>query len=332
MAAPAPGDRISKELVLVRPLIQGGMGEVWVAHHSGRGHDVALKLLSRGLVDDDVARARFAREAQSAREVQSPHVVQMLDYGISDQGAPYLVMELLSGEDLEAQLANGPLPARDVVSVVTQVGHALEHVHQQKIIHRDVKPANVFLVRTHSRRGDTYLVKLLDFGFAKRMDKSATALTEQGMIVGTPHYMSPEQMMGQKLDLRSDLFSLAAVAFEAFTGKRAFPGKTLQEIDDAIQKRPIPSPSHYRPELPRALDAWFAKAMARDRDDRFKSASDMIAALQKVFEHLEGPASEEAAPHARVVAPRSSGSPWKPLLFALLVVLAVAAALWRFQP
>ncbi len=310
----------------MRPLVQGGMGTVWVARHEGLGSDVAVKLLSGNLADDEVIRKRFAREAAAAMDVQSPHVVQMLDYGISDDGAPYLVMELLAGEDLEGTLQSGPLPPKDVVSIVTQVGQALHRAHERGIIHRDLKPANVFLVPSDGFSGDTWFVKLIDFGFAKRVDKMMTQLTEQGTIVGTPQYMSPEQLSAQKLDPRSDLFSLGSVAFEAFTGQRAFDGATLRGIADAIQVRPLPLPSHVDRTLPRALDAWFTKACARDRDDRFANARELVAALQQVFARAEAPVVEERAPEGRVLSepPRKNRS----VVLIALAVAAIALLFW----
>jgi len=325
-----PGDRVADDLVLVRPLIKGGMGSVWVARHERLQSEVAVKLLSGNFTDDDIAKKRFAREAAAAMEVQSPHVVQMLDYGIRDDGVPYIVMELLAGEDLEGQLGQlGKLPPREVLSIVTQTGQALHRAHEHGIIHRDVKPANVFLMPGDGFSGDKYFVKLLDFGFAKRVDRITAQLTEQGTVVGTPRYMSPEQMMGQELDPRSDLFSLGAVAFEAFTGKPAFPGETLREIADAIHNRPTPRPTAIDPSLPSGLDAWFARACARDRYDRFANAREMVEALQQVF---AGPPAakedDEPAPEGRVIV---TGRPSRFTRISVVIALALAAiaiAVW----
>ncbi len=323
MPEPAQGDRLSKDIVLLRELIQGGMGSVWVARHERLASEVAVKVLSGRLSDDDTAKKRFAREATAAMELQSPHVVQMLDYGISDDGAPFLVMELLRGEDLEARLGSGPLPPRDVVSIVRQVGQALHRAHERNILHRDIKPANVFLTEGDGFSGDKYFVKLVDFGFAKRLDRMTAPLTAEGMIVGTPQYMSPEQMTGGKLDTRSDLFSLGSIAFEAFTGRRAFPGDTLREVADAVHTRPLPIPSVVNPKLPRALDKWFAKACARDRDDRFASARDMITALEQVFAATEAPVVSERAPDAQIInhaERRPSRLPWIVAFIAAVLV------------
>lgn len=306
------------------------MGNVWVARHARLQNEVAVKLLSGNFSDDEIAKKRFAREAAAAMDVQSPHVVQMLDYGIREDGTPYIVMELLSGIDLEGHLAeHGKLAPKEVVSIVTQVGQALHRAHEHQILHRDVKPANVFLMASDGFSGDKYFVKLLDFGFAKRVDRMTTQLTEQGTVVGTPRYMSPEQMMGQELDPRSDLFSLGAVAFEAFTGRPAFPGETLREIADAIHSRPIPRPTHFDPSLPRALDAWFAKACARDRYDRFDNVREMVEALQQVFAKPEAAIADETAPEGRRVV--VVGRPSRFVRISVIIALALAAialAVW----
>ena len=324
MPAPAPGDRLTKDIVLVSPLVQGGMGTVWVAKHEGLRSQVAVKVLAGNLADDETAKQRFAREAAAAMDVQSPHVVQMLDYGISDEGAPYLVMELLNGEDLETILGNGAMDPREVVSIITQVGQALHKAHERNILHRDIKPGNIFLTPSDDFGGDKYFVKLLDFGFAKRLDRFTAPLTAEGMVVGTPQYMSPEQMSGGKLDARSDLFSLASIAFEAFTGRRAFPGDSMREVADAVHNRPLPIPTVVRPSLPRGLDKWFAKACARDRDDRFASAKDMITALGEVFAVAAPPSREEPMPNAKVIEAKPPSNAVRNAVFVLLVFAAAA--------
>jgi len=331
MADPSPGDRIAKDLVLQRRLVRGGMGVVWVARHEGLGADVAVKLLVADFADDEGVKKRFAREAAASMEVQSPHVVQMLDYGITNDGAPYLVMELLSGDDLETHIASGPLPPSDVVSIVTQVAQALNRAHERNVLHRDIKPANIFLVPSDGFTADKYFVKLLDFGLAKQMDRLTTQLTAQGTIVGTPEYMSPEHMMGAKLDPRADLFSLAVVAFEAFTGKRPFHGKSLRELSDAITQAPTPRPTAFNPSLPSGLDAWFAKACARDRDDRFASARELIAGLYSAFAPPAQPVvADEPAPDAHVTAPRASRLRVVAVIVAIIVVAIAVAFIVHF--
>lgn len=281
MIEPQAGDRVAPHVVLDRPMIQGGTGSVWIAHHETLKVAVAVKLLSPELVHDETARARFAREAAAAMEVQSPHVVQILDYGISEQNVPYLVMELLMGQDLEGLLGEqGPLPPADVVSIVTQIAKGLQRAHDCGVIHRDVKSSNVFLARADGWSHERYFAKLVDFGMAKHVDRVTRQLTEQGTIVGTPQYMSPEQMMGLDLDARSDLWSLGVVAFEALTGRRPFQGESLKDFGDAIHKKPLPRPSEAMAILGPAIDEWFFKACARNPDERFASARELAEALQ----------------------------------------------------
>ncbi|MCC6648424.1 MAG: serine/threonine protein kinase [Polyangiaceae bacterium] len=273
-----PGVRISPNVTLVRPLRKGGMASVWVAEHAGLATQVAVKFLSPELAADPASVARFSREAAAAAQVKSPHVVQMLDHGVTDDGFPFLVMELLDGEELTRRFEGGPLPPPFVARVVAQVARALGKAHEKGIVHRDIKPDNIFLVDAGG--GDVF-VKLLDFGIAKGgHDVSATSGTTQGALFGTPHYMSPEQAIGARdVDFRSDLWSLGMVAFEALTGRRAVEGETLGALVLEIHTSDLPAPSSANPQLSRAVDEWFFKACTRDKLGRFESARAMADAL-----------------------------------------------------
>jgi eukaryotic-like serine/threonine-protein kinase len=278
--APEPGLRIAPHLVLDRPLVYGGVGAVWVAHHETLKSDVAVKLLAMEVVDDETMRARFEREASAAMKVQSPHVVQILDFGVNEHNVPYLVMELLNGVDLEGLIAeHGALPPSDVVSIVTQIAKGLHAAHEVSVLHRDVKSSNVFLSRSDGWGDAPYHAKLVDFGMAKQIDKVTKQLTEQGTIIGTPQYMSPEQMMGLEIDARSDLWSLGVIAFEALTGQRPFTGDSIKDFGDAVHKKPLPKPRDLNPTLPPKVDDWFAKACARDPAERFQTARDLAEAF-----------------------------------------------------
>ncbi len=274
-----PGVRISPNVTLIRPLRKGGMASVWVAEHAGLSTQVAVKFLSPELAADPASVARFQREAAAASQVKSPHVVHMLDHGVTDDGFPFIVMELLDGEELTRRFEGGPLPATFVARVVLQVARALGKAHEKGIVHRDIKPDNIFLVDAGG--GDVF-VKLLDFGIAKGgLDTSATSGTTQGALFGTPHYMSPEQAIGARdVDFRSDLWSLGMVAFEALTGRRAVEGETLGALVLEIHTSELPRPSAINPRLPRAVDDWFLKACARDKVQRFASAREMSDAFQ----------------------------------------------------
>ncbi|MBX3224885.1 MAG: protein kinase, partial [Labilithrix sp.] len=219
--------------------------------------------------------------------VKSPHVVQMLDHGVSDDGVPFIVMEHLEGHDLGDEIERGGAvdPAK-VVAVITQVAKALSKVHAAGLLHRDIKPDNIFLCAGEE---ETF-VKLLDFGIAKSSavdqgDGSLDGETKTGQIVGTPFYMSPEQVTAQKtIDHRSDLWALGVVAYEALTGQRPYDGPSFGALAVKIATGSPPKPSEANPALPPAVDLWFAKACARSAADRFASAKEMAEAFRAAFE------------------------------------------------
>jgi serine/threonine-protein kinase len=258
------GLEVTPMVHLLRPLGEGGMGTVWVARHKGLETDVVVKFL--GDVDHAErkdAEARFAREAAAAAAVKSPHVVQVFDHGTTADGTRYIVMELLEGRDLRTHLATqGPMAPRDVAAVVSQVAKALSKAHQVGVIHRDIKPDNIFLC---DGEGGEMFVKVLDFGVAKREAVAGTKTTT-GAVVGTPYYMSPEQILGEgPIDARSDIWSLGVVAFESLTGKRPYDGVTVGAVTLAIHSVQ-PVPSAVLPTLPPAVDEWFRRACARHAD------------------------------------------------------------------
>src|SRR6478735_7017692 len=260
----------------------GGMGSIWRAHHLVLQAPVAVKLIDREAVPDEETLGRFMREAQSAATLRSPHVVQILDYGVDDK-LPFIVMELLDGENLAQRLRRlGRLGSADTARIVTHIGRAMARAHEANIVHRDLKPENVFLIRNE----DEEIAKVLDFGVAK---VSVGALGEQGSrtrtgsILGTPYYMSPEQAQGNKtVDHRSDLWSLGVIAFECLTGKRPFYSDGLGDLVLQICIRDIPVPSETS-SVPVGFDAWFARAVARDPEARFQSARELSDALREVL-------------------------------------------------
>jgi serine/threonine-protein kinase len=272
---------VSTNIRLLRPLGEGGMGAVWVAEHMSLHTHVVVKFMSQDLVDSPEAKARFAREAAAASQVKSPHVVQTFDHGLTPEGVPYIVMELLEGRDLEHYLrAKAPdaLSPREVVAVVAQLARALSKAHERGIVHRDIKPSNVFLC---DAGGGELFVKLLDFGIAKGGEMSiAGSTTRTGSFIGSPFYMSPEQVVGAKdIDFRSDLWSLAVVAFEALTGQKPFHAETVGALALKIHRDPLPIPTSVNPQLPPAVDKWFEKACCREAAGRFASAKEMADAL-----------------------------------------------------
>ena len=232
------------------------MGSVWVADHLTLSTQVAVKFMGAEMTADPAAIARFKREASAAAQVKSPHIVQVFDHGLTAEGVPYIVMELLNGQDLDHRLDEGPLSVGDTLVVVRHLCKALGRAHQQGIIHRDIKPANLFLVDAD---GDIF-VKVLDFGIAKRaIDEDLSASkTQSGTMLGTPAYMSPEQMMGTgTLDARADLWSAAVVAYTCLTGTAPFDGETIGALAVSINSATFLPVTSRVPSLPSSLDAWF---------------------------------------------------------------------------
>ncbi len=269
------------------------MGTVWIADHVSLGRQVAVKLVASQLLRrrPNVGK-RFDREAATLAQLQHPHVVEIFDHGTTSRGNPYIVMELLEGQDLRRRIKKrGPMPLEEVATVLRQVGDALRAAHERGIIHRDIKPDNIFVV------GDDPMVcKLLDFGIAKQTDVPAiSAVTVTGMMIGTPHFMSPEQLLEPKtLDFRTDLWSLGVVAYVALTGKRPFKGGTLAQLFDSITRKAIPKPSQRRADLPAAVDAWFERAVARKPQERFRTAIEMASAFERAI--AAGPRASSVPP------------------------------------
>jgi eukaryotic-like serine/threonine-protein kinase len=276
---PTPGALVADRVRLERPLAAGAMGAVWVGRHLALDVDVAVKFIkSEELRDDLRARGRFEREARAAARIKSPHVVQIFDCGITDDGTPYLVMELLEGETLKRRLErSGALPPDEVAAIVTQVCRALGRAHALGIVHRDVKPENLFLLHAEQEP----FVKLLDFGIAKQAEMPPdAAATQSGVLVGSPQYMSPEQLLRPKqADFRADLWALAVVAYQALCGRPPFVGDTVAGLIVAITQGKFTRISTLAPELPTALDAWFDRALCLEPEARFDSAAELGESL-----------------------------------------------------
>lgn len=273
------------------------MGAVWLAEHETLGTEVVVKFLAKSLHEDAQSRERFSREAAAAAKVRSPHVVQTFDHGILPSGTPFIVMEYLDGQDLGQVLRQRRLNVEQVASVIEQVSRALDASHQRGIIHRDIKPANIFLVDVGAKNP---FVKLLDFGVAKTT--AAMTLTSTGEVVGTPVYMSPEQIAGQELDHRADLWSLGIVAFRCLTGRRPFDGESVAEVAYKVVHAPMPRVLELEPSLPPTVDRWFERACARNRGHRFSSAREMADAFWEAVGLPEGASSASGDSHHRLMA------------------------------
>jgi serine/threonine protein kinase len=277
-----PGATISGRFRIERLLGRGSMGAVWLARHLGLDLDVAVKFIDAALRNEQDHRARFIREAQSAARITSPHVVSVLDSG-EDAGRLYIAMEYLDGEDLGSFLdRNGQLSLEVTARVVAHACRGLSKAHALGIAHRDIKPENLFLCGDADDGG--FLLKILDFGVAKA-ESSVGSLTSTsaGQLIGSPAYMSPEQARGlTELDGRSDLFSLAVVAYHCLTGRTPFLGDSLADLLLSIVGSD-PEPISMRdPRLPRALDGWFERALQKDPSRRYQSAKEMAQAFELV--------------------------------------------------
>jgi serine/threonine-protein kinase len=270
---------VTPALRLVRHLDGGGMGQVWVADHAGLGRQVAVKIMSPAVALVPGAAQRFAREASAAAQIRSPHVVQVYEQGVTADGTPFIVMELLEGEDLAHRLQRrGAMDPVTAALVVRQVASALERAHASGVVHRDVKPANVFLVDT----GGETLAKVLDFGIA--MQAEDVRVTSTGMMVGSPAYMSPEQVLDPRgVDKRCDLWALAVVAYECLTAMLPFQADSVGALCIAIERSQFTPPSKRVPGLSPDVDAFFARALNRDPARRFPGAEALAATLAQAI-------------------------------------------------
>ena len=265
---------------LVRMIGRGGMGSVWQAMHLGLDTPCAVKFIEGELANVAEAHARFEREAKAAAQLRSPNVVQIYDHGVW-QGRPYIAMELLEGEDLGKRLgragAGGQATPAFVNFVMQHVCRALTRAHQAGVVHRDLKPDNIFIVKDD----DQEIVKILDFGVAKSASQMLDGSnTKTGAMLGTPYYMSPEQAQGIKsVDARSDLWSLAVIVFQCLTGRLPFESEALGDLLVKIIVSPVPTPSHYNPSVPVGFDAWWGKAADRNPDNRFPTAKAFAESL-----------------------------------------------------
>ncbi len=340
----------------------GAMGVVWSAKHVALGHMVAIKFLSYLRAHhepSEEARRRFLREARIAAQLgeASRHLVRVIDYGMVGgrtastralsrfhafgEPMPFLVMELLQGEDLATTLRReGRLSLERVAAIVRQLARALQVAHAAGVVHRDLKPANVFM--THNEEGEL-LVKLMDFGVAKPTSRDET--TRQGVLVGTPGYMSPEQVLGEPLDARADLWALAACAYRMLTGISPFGQGSVAEVAVRIIATEPAAPSSLVPALSGAVDEFFRRALAKKRDDRYATARELavgfdqtLGAEQEPFSapqlpievdslgaiHTTGRARSDRRPPVRPSRPRTGRNLVLPLI-ALLLLFAGGA-------
>ncbi|UJR83177.1 serine/threonine-protein kinase [Sandaracinus amylolyticus] len=271
---------------LVRKLGAGGMGEVWLARDAALRRDVALKILRVGrgqLTPHSVA--RFEREVRALVDLSHPNVVRVFDYGVSEDGIWYYVMEQLHGDTLvELAAREAPIGAARVVDLVAQAASALGEAHRRGIVHRDIKPANVFVTVTPEGRD---VVKVLDFGIAKVDEPSSEAsLTSTGVVLGTPSWFAPESVTGAPAGPPADVWGLGAVAYLLLTGHRPIEANGALEYASAVLQRAIPRPSeHLGAPMPRELEDIVMRCLARDPSDRFSDAEELVRALDALRLH-----------------------------------------------
>src|SRR5262245_21923742 len=266
------GKTLRGTYLIQETLDQGGMGMVFVAEHVRLRRKVAVKVLAKHLVNDQQALARFHREAEIISQLNHPSIVQVVDFDATDDGEPYLVMELLSGESLEACLdRERQLPPADAVGSTVQTASGLAAAHNANIVHRDLKPGNVFLMRVP---GEGVFVKLLDFGISKRAG-APRGLTGEFDILGTPDYMAPEQASGRtaQVDHRGDQFALAVITYQMLTGALPFAGNNVMEVLQRVLHDAPSAPSSINEALPKHLDDVLLKALSKDPALRYLSIS-----------------------------------------------------------
>jgi eukaryotic-like serine/threonine-protein kinase len=319
----------------------GGMGEVYKALDTRLDRSVAIKVLPPRLADDlgdpgskTPWRARFDREAKAIASLSHPHVCALFDVGDED-GLTYLVMEYIEGQTLAARLQGGPLPVNEALRNATEIAEALAAAHRQGVIHRDLKPANVMVTADGQ-------VKVLDFGLAKQVDvhpdvedsaapttaltsadRGETSLSGEGAVLGTPAYMSPEQVEGRALDARSDIFSFGAVLYELLTGRRAFPGQSPASIMSAIL-HDAPAPvRHVRRDVPASLDAIVSRCLEKDRDRRYASGAELREALAECGARLDAGSMRSTVLRDRRLASAAL------VAVAAVSLSAIAWSLWR---
>jgi serine/threonine protein kinase len=302
MAPPDPlvGTVIEGKYLVLRLLGSGGMGAVYEANHRVIGKRVAVKVLHREFCGSVEIVQRFQREARAATAIGHPNIVEVFDMGTMAGGGFFQVLELLEGRSLADELErHGPLSYARAVHILSQVSDALAATHDKGVVHRDLKPDNVFLV---TRNGDPDFVKLLDFGVAKIMDANSGAKTRTGMAIGTPSYMSPEQAQGANdVDLRTDLFALGVMTFEMLSGALPFTGESFAMTIFQLCVADTPPLSGYREDVPAGLEAVIGRMLEKKKEHRYADCREVKAALTPFARLTDAPRMHGVAPERRPI-------------------------------
>jgi serine/threonine-protein kinase len=272
------GDVLADKYRVERVLGSGGMGVVVAARHLRLEERVAIKFLHPDALTNAEAVARFEREARAAAKIKSEHVARVSDVGTLDNGCPYMIMEYLEGEDLAQWLQQrGPLAIDQAVEFILQTCEAMAEAHGLGIVHRDLKPANLFCIR---RPDDLLSIKVLDFGISKVSVGAGLDMTRADAVMGSPLYMSPEQMLSARsVDARTDIWSMGVILYELISGRGPFRGENLPEVCMSIASHPTPSLRATRPDMPANLDAVIAKCLQKDRKRRYSNVAELAVAL-----------------------------------------------------
>jgi len=297
---------------IISALGAGGMGEVYLASDTRHGRQVALKLLPDHLLKDPERVRRFQQEARAVLALNHPNIVTVYEIG-QEEGTQYIASELVKGQTLRARMAGTPLKLGEALDIASQVAAALAEAHHEGVVHRDIKPENIML------RPDGY-VKVLDFGIAKLTEQQTPSMqteaptlmkiqTRPGMVLGSAHYMSPEQARGLPVDERTDIWSLGVVLYEMITGRVPFDGETPSDCIAAILNNEPPLLARFAPDLPEGLEVIVSSALTKDRDERYHSVKEFLGAIRRLKQRLDASAELErsAAPHTDVVTSSRSG-------------------------
>jgi serine/threonine protein kinase len=277
------GEIIDNKYLILGPLGAGGASEVYLAHRLLIGDKVALKLLRSSYARDPETARRFHLEAVTTASIKHPNVISVYDFDFTDNGIPYIVMELLRGETLLGEQQRlGALPLRRAIQIITPICAALNVGHSQGVIHRDLKPANIVI---HHTDDDNEVMKLIDFGIAKKLTENSydEMKTLPGMVVGTPAYMSPERCMEEPYDARTDIYNLGLIFYELVAGQHPFQAKTMMAMM-ARQISDMPrSLQEIVPDLPKAVEEVIFKALAKSPDDRYTTALEFAEELNNAY-------------------------------------------------